>query len=366
MAEKRKWRFLFLQETYADFSIGTSPAIERAVMERKSPSTVVLNICPEDSFTVGVLDDPEKAIDLDFCRQKNIVVRRRNTTGGTIYTAKGSAIICYYLPIVEPAVPQTIGQAFPKILGSFALAAQELFGFPAQYRPLNDVEVEGRKLMPSSCKVERETLIFRLVLNVKPQNLEVTSKAIILSPEKVQDKILKTVVERITYLEREARREIFFSDLENFVHRVVNLTFGDIELIAGELNSSELAYRQEYAQLYTQESWFLANSEKYRFFKIPPGAQRGEDRVKAMAGLIRVVVLKEGNKIYDLIITGDFHPRPHTILKEMEDALRGQEILPELISRRIKEIYQRPGVEISGTNAEDFISAILGALEKAI
>jgi len=74
----RQWRFLLLEETYADFSISTSPALERGVMESTSPATVVLDVFPEDSFTVGVLDDPEKAIDLDFCWQKGIIVRRPN------------------------------------------------------------------------------------------------------------------------------------------------------------------------------------------------------------------------------------------------------------------------------------------------
>jgi len=362
---KRQWRFMLVNETYADFSIGTSPALERGVMEGASPNTVVLNVAPEDSFTVGVLDDPEKAIDLKFCRQRDVVVRRRNTTGGTIYTAKGSAIICYYLQMADPAVPRTIGEAFPRILGDFAQAAQNLFGFPARYRPLNDVEVEGRKLMPSSCKVERDTLVFRLVLNVKPQNVEVTSQAILLPPEKVQDKTLKTVEERITHLEREAGREITCQDLENYARQAVHLSFGEIEFVSGEMTPREKKYWQEFRELYSRDSWFLANSEAYRFSSIPPGAKRGEQRVKAVAGLIRAVVLKHENRIYDIILTGDFHPRPHNILGDMESALRGATVMPDEIKRRMGEVYHRPGVEISGTTLEDFAAAVLGALEKA-
>ena len=41
---KRQWRFLLGHETYADFSISTSPALERAVMEGISPNTVTLEI----------------------------------------------------------------------------------------------------------------------------------------------------------------------------------------------------------------------------------------------------------------------------------------------------------------------------------
>jgi lipoate-protein ligase A len=365
MGLKRQWRFLFLEETYADFSISTSPALERGVMEGISPATVVLNVFPEDSFTVGVLDDPEKAIDLPFCRQKGITVRRRNTTGGTIYTAKGSAVICYYLRTSDPSVPQNIGEAFPRILGDYATTAQQMFGFPARYRPLNDVEVEGRKLIPSSCKIERDTLVFRLVLNVKPQNLEITSKAILVPPEKVQDKALKTVEARLTHLEREAGREVTSRELENFVRQAVQLSFGGVDLIPGGMNRDEEKYRHEFREAYSREEWFLANSETYRFKKIPPGAKRGEQRVKAVAGLIRVVVLKHRDRIYDLILTGDFHPRPHTILAELESALRDAPAQPDEIKNRIEEIYHRPGVEISGTTAQDFVAAVWGAVEKA-
>jgi lipoate-protein ligase A len=256
---KRQWRFLLLGETYADFSISTSPALDRGVMEGISPPTVVLDVFPEDSFTVGVLDDPEKAIDLEFCRQKGITVRRRNTTGGTIYTAKGSAVICYYLRTSDPSIPQNIGEAFPRILGDYATAAQQMFGFPAMYRPLNDVEVEGRKLIPASCKIERDTLVFRLVLNVKPQNVAITSKAILVPPEKVQDKALKTVEARLTHLEHEAGREIAFGELESYVRRAVQLSFGGVDLVPGEMNRDEEKYRREFREAYSREEWFLAN-----------------------------------------------------------------------------------------------------------
>ncbi len=358
---KRRWRFIFMEETYADFSIGASPALERGVMEGTSPDTVVLNVAPEDSFTVGLLDDPEKAIDLNFCKEKGITVRRRNTTGGTIYLAKGSAIICYFLRLADPAVPRTIGEAFPKLLGDFAATLQSLFRFPAKYRPLNDVEVEGRKIIPASCKVERDTLGFRLVLNVKPQNVEVTSRAILLPPEKVQDKALKTVEARLTHLEREAGRAITHQDLNNIVREAIQLSFGEVELVAGMMSPDEEKYWQEFRELYSRDRWLLANSEAFRFKKIPPEAKRGEGRVKAVAGLIRAVVLKHEDRIYDIILSGDVHPRPQTILTDMESALRGASAAPEEIRRRIGEVYHRPGVEISGTTLEDFVSAVMGA-----
>jgi hypothetical protein len=271
-------------------------------------------------------------------------------------------MICYYLRASDPCVPQTIGEAFPKFLGDFAQAARELFGFPAKYRPLNDVEVEGRKLMPTSCKIERDTLVLRVVLNVKPQDAEITSRAIIMPPEKVQDKTLKTMEARFTFLEREANREIRPQDLERYARRVVQLSFGDVPLIPGEMNDVEKKYRREFREKYSRESWLLANSESHRFRNIPPEALRGEKRVKAPAGLIRAIVLKKEGRIHDLILTGDFHPRPTTILTDMENTLRGTQA--EGVAGRIREIFQRSGVEISGTKPEDFIAAVVGAMEE--
>ena len=61
-------RFIKTEYTYADFSTSVSPAIERALEQGQAKGTVVLNIFRGDSFTVGFLEDPEKCLDLNYCR----------------------------------------------------------------------------------------------------------------------------------------------------------------------------------------------------------------------------------------------------------------------------------------------------------
>lgn len=82
-------RLIEADYTYADFSTSLSPAIELALEQRKAPNTVVLDIFRAGSFTIGVLEDPEKSLDLDYCRQENIVVRRRQNPGGAIWGPAG-------------------------------------------------------------------------------------------------------------------------------------------------------------------------------------------------------------------------------------------------------------------------------------
>ena len=86
-------RFIKTEHNYADFSTSISPAIERALEERQMASTVALNIFRGGGFTTGFLDDPEKSLDLEYCRKENIVVRRRQNAGGAVWGPDGGALI---------------------------------------------------------------------------------------------------------------------------------------------------------------------------------------------------------------------------------------------------------------------------------
>jgi lipoate-protein ligase A len=361
LSGEKPWRWLITHETYADFSTSTSPALEKAVMGGQSPETVALNLFPCDSITVGVLDDPEKACDLEFCREQGIVVRRRNTTGGAIYAAAGSSIVCYYLRTTSPGIPKTMEESFRLLLEGFAVALRRVFSINAVYRPVNDVEVNGRKLTASSCKIEEDFLIFRNVLNVVDIDREKAARSVPIPPEKTQDKAFKRFQERFTCLEREAGRPIRQEEIETLTRIAVDSTFGSWALVPGRLSALENISRTEYQRMYTADSWFYANSESARFGPEHRGAQRAEARHKAPAGLVRAVVLRRGGTILDLIITGDFHPRPHTLLRQMEDALRGAPLDPAVIRQRIGQIYSRPGVEVAGVSLEDFALPILSA-----
>jgi lipoate-protein ligase A len=359
-------RLIKMDYNYADFSTSISPAIEKALEERKAPSSVVLDVFKGDSFTVGFLDDPEKSLDLAYCKQEEIIVRRRQNTGGAIWGPNGAALIGLYIDTMLPWVPlKTIKDAFHVTLTSLADAFRELFNINAVYRPLNDVEVEGRKLVPTSARLEKYILTMRLLVNVAPTNRDIMAKAIKTPIEKMQDKKIKDVGARFTCLETEVGRKLAYSELVQVTNRTIKKIFGEeIELISGNLTELEKKYAKEFQTKYTSDEWFYANSESMRFKKIPEGAIKVYGVHKAPAGLIRVTVLICQNKIYDLIITGDFHPTPYQVLRDMEDALRGNECNVEVVRKGVKQIFDRSDVEIAGTEIQDFVEPFIGAFKQ--
>ncbi len=357
-------RLIRADNTYADFSTSLSPAIEQAVGRREAPNTIVLDLFREGSFTVGVLEDPEKSLDLDYCREKNIVVRRRQNKGGAIWGPAGGALIAFYLDSHEPWVPlKSVQEAFRRILTDLAGVLSRMFGIPAAYRPLNDIEVQGRKLVATSAKLENGLLTFRLVINLVPTDRDIMTRAIRVAPEKMQDKAIREVGARFTCLEEEIGRTVTAGELKEILEGSVKETFGhSVILTPGTLTDFESRLGAENQKRFTAEAWFLANSEKVRFRDRPSGSVITEGRHKAPAGLIRVTLLVDRDTIHDLIITGDFHPSPLQVIQDLERLLRGKPCDPEKIRRDLTGLFDRPEVEIPGATVEDFVAAFSRAL----
>lgn len=359
----KQFRFIKCDYSYADFSTSISPAVEKGLDSGVAPSTVLLNVFSTDSITSGYLDDPEKAIDLDYCAQAGIVVRRRQNTGGAVFGPKGGAFLCLYLNPKELGVPLTnIKDAFRISLTAIAEALEELWGLKARYRPLNDVEVEGRKVVPSSARLENGILSLRLLINVVNTDREVLCKAIITNPVKVQDKAIKDLGQRFTSLENELGREITPEDLEELSRLTIHKMFnGEITLSPGELTAQEEEYLQQYQATYNSEEWFYGNSERLRFRAAPADVVKSEGCQKAVAGLLRVTLLSKDGRMVDLIVTGDFHPSPYRVTLDIENALRGKPCDLALVRRELEAIYARPDVEMTGIEIEDFMAAVAKA-----
>ncbi len=357
------WRLIVDRNSYADFSVSVSPAVERAVVEGRSSPTVYLNIFDSDSVTIGFNEDPEQTLDLEVCASECIHFRRRPNGGGPVYAGSGSAFLVYFVPTNHPRVPNTSAEAFPEILTALARILEERYGFPAEYRPLNDIEVQGRKLIPTSLKIENGVMTFRIVVNVKPIDTELAGKIMPMPPEKVADKELKDLTSRFTCLERECGRSFTEGELEALTCEAVGITFGE-RLEPGHLTKLEGQYADEFRGTYESEAWLFAKSERSLLGPIlKPGDTVGYGRSKAVGGLIRATIALRGDRIVAAILNGDWHPRPLNSVEFLERELLGIKAIRSDIEKKVGHFLQREGIEFAGVGTEDLMKAIGIALE---
>ena len=353
------WRFIVDHDNYADFSVSVTPAVEKAVREGRAPSTVYLSHFNSDSVTIGVNEDPEQVLDLDFCRDNGIAFRRRLNGGGPIYAGQGSAIIALFLKTDHDRVPKTSAEAFPRILGAIAEVLERRYGFAAEYRPLNDIQVEGRKLVPTSLKIEDGVMTFRIVVNLKPMDTDLAGRAMPMPPEKVADKELKDLTSRFTWLEREAGREITESELEAFTEDCVAHVFGERDLVHASLDSRERGDADTFRTEYEMDAWLYGKSERNRFgAMIRPGDRVGRGVVKAVGGLIRTTLLVRDGSVVHAIVNGDWHPRPLDAIAWLETALEGAEATPDALGGRIDAFLARSDVEFAGIEPANLAAAL--------
>ncbi|SIT40524.1 hypothetical protein BN2475_260016 [Paraburkholderia ribeironis] len=368
-ANRTPWRFIVGHDSYADFSISVSPAVERAVAEGTAPPTVYLNIFSEDSVTIGVNEDPQQVLDLAFCRSNGVLTRRRVNGGGAIYAGKGSAFLALYLPTSVPGVPPTAAAAFPTILGHVADSLRDVFDLSASYRPLNDVEIDGRKLVATSLKIEGGVLTFRILLNIKAINTDIAARAMPLAPEKTRDKKHKDLGSRYTFLEKELGRAITHEELIAWVDACMWRAFGGAPLQGGALMPQEREFAQEFACELTSDAWFYEKSEDVRYGPLMRAGDRiGRGREKAPAGLIWLSLLVRDGLVMRAIVNGDWHPRPLRSVDWLEQGFTGLPATHEACERHISAFLARGDVEFAGVEASHLLKALdlaLASLDQA-
>jgi|Deesub1362B_J571_1020462.scaffolds.fasta_scaffold00016_70 hypothetical protein len=78
--------------------------------------------------------------------------------------------------------------------------------------------------------------------------------------------------------------------------------------------------------------------------------------------MIRICVKTRHNKIDTITITGDFFMYPEDSLYLLRDRLVGVTATEHDISEKIKDFFKKENIILYGVNEEDFVNAILKAI----
>jgi len=142
-----KWRLINSDLAEPAFTVAADEAIALAVSENKVPNTLHFYRRNAPTISLGYFQKVEESLNLQFCQKNNIQIVRRITGGSAIYSDPGHLI--YGLAVDETILPSDRNKAFEKVCGAIVLALQEL-GIQAQFKPINDVMVNGRKISGSA------------------------------------------------------------------------------------------------------------------------------------------------------------------------------------------------------------------------
>ncbi len=353
-----EWRLIDLGSAEPLIAQTFYEAVAEAVHRGESPSTLIL-VQPEAPYAcIGYHQDLEKEIDLGFLEEAGLPVIRRSQGGGATYL-DGNQVFYQIIAGDSGAIPRGVDRLFERLL-AVTVEGYRRLGVPAEFKPLNDVVVEGRKISGNGAGMHGSATI--LVGNfIMDLDYDLMARVLRVPDEKFRDKMAKTMRQWVSTLKRELG-EPPSPDVIKAVYIDAFQKIMGVNLVRGEPTELEWRiYEEETKPLHTSRDWLYMESpsrEGGRAVKIAHDVKVVEADHKA-GKLIRVRAEVKGDEIVDVNITGDFFIIPKEAVNTLEDMLRGAKLEHEVLEKIAEDFYGETGAQSPGVTPRDFAEALM-------
>lgn len=354
------WRYIDLGYREPYIAQTFYEAIAESVHIGESPNTLLL-VQPDSPYVcIGYHQDLKKEIDTAYCREHEIPIIRRSQGGGATILDRDQV---FYQVVTSDSgvIPRDVEAMFKTLLEVTAETYNRL-GVQAQYKPLNDVVTNGRKISGNGAGLYKTVsiLVGNIILDLPYREM---ARVLKVPDEKFRDKMAKTMKDWVTNLKRELGAAPSPSRLKNLYTQVFQEKL-NIDLITSK--PSDLEWRifdTETKPRHTSQEWL--NMHDYGGVERPGRAVKiaGDLRIAEAdhkAGkLIRIRAKLDGEKIIEAQITGDFFAIPKEAIDELAEELKGEELEEENLKQKIKKFYRTHNVTTPGIEIEDLVEGFL-------
>jgi lipoate-protein ligase A len=293
---------------------------------------------------------------LDFCRRHGIEVGRRITGGGGLYLDEGQ--MGWELVLDRRALGTTdLGEIAARLCSAAAQGLRAL-GVAAQFRPRNDIEVDGRKVSGTGGFIDGNTLFYQGTLLVDFDATRMI-EALKVPAEKLAKHDLDDARRRVVTLRELLGRLPSFDEVQAALLEGFRAALG-VELQRGVISDTEeaLAARLHATEFGTDA--FVASLD----------APETDDTLVSTTltrrgGTLRADIRLEGPKrerLREVLITGDFFMTPPRALYDLEAALRGQHVAQA--GAQVDAFFARSACDAVGLSARDFRDLVESALSQ--
>lgn len=302
---------------------------------------------------IGFHQDAQQEIDLEYAQQNNIPVFRREVGGGAVYLDGQQLFFQLLVNRNRPEVPKNVAAFYQKFLQPIIDTFIQ-FGVPAEYKPVNDIITQGRKISGTGAAQIEDIMI--LVGNfIQDFNYEMMSKVLRVPDAKFRDKVHKTMYENLTTFLRETGKIPANNELADALLPKYEALLGKMD--RKELDGDLLKKADELIHEMDNPGWLLANDRRNsdsRQVKIAEGVYVIQKILKTPGGLIRMNAVNQNGTLSDIHISGDFFFFPAHQLTDLEKELEGTQFDPMIINQTVSQFYFDNQIQSPGVNPEDF------------
>jgi len=232
-----KWRLLDTGLRDAFYNMALDEAIAIARSKKLVPNTLRFFRWEPSAVSIGYFQSMEEEVDIEACNRLGIDYVRRRTGGGAVYHDRDGELT-YSLIINEdhPLISRDFQKTY-ETLCSGIVRGLRILGVPAEFKPINDIIVDGKKIS-GNAQTRSMNVVHQhgtILRDVDPTLMFTVLKV---PSEKIRDKMIKSVKERVTSVKNYLKREVSFEELKNALIRGFEETF-NIKLVPGEVTDFE-------------------------------------------------------------------------------------------------------------------------------
>ncbi|WP_371371766.1 lipoate--protein ligase [Sporomusa aerivorans] len=308
---------------------------------------------------VGLHQNTYLEVNVPYCRQNGIDINRRITGGGSLYWGPFELGWEMYASKKTPGIPRKVENMYRLLCEAMVHGLDKLGLKAAAYRPVNDIELNGRKLSGTGGAELADSFVFQCSLLVD-FNVDEMLKVLRLPVEKLGDKDVKSMRDRVTCL----REQLGYVPDQRLIKQAIlgglRETL-DYEFFTGELSLPEMQLLVQYLPEFQSEDWIFGRVgnvvntiDSVVSYKAPGGLIRVQMRLDETIRTIKYV-----------IISGDFFAYPARVINDLENALKNTPIDKARIVSTIDSFFLAGQAEIPGVMPEHFVSAVLLAIDQA-
>ena len=304
---------------------------------------------------IGFHQDVVQEVDLEFCRANDIPVFRREVGGGAVFLDGNQLFFQLILHRDNPIAPKRIDVFYKKFLQP-VIEVHHRIGIAAEYKPVNDLIVEARKISGTGAAEIGDSIVFvgNLILDF---DYETLSRVLKIPDEKFRDKVKKTIEENLSTIRRELGKQKYEQLDEPTLN---NMMVEEFEKLLGPLkpankNDELIAKMKKLEASMINNAWLFQKGKRVegRVVKVRSGLEVVQRMHKASGGLIRAEFAIEGGKYKGVTISGDFFCFPKDTVGRLAATL--EDCLADNVFNTITDFYQTKKIDIPGVSPDDWM-----------
>jgi lipoate-protein ligase A len=231
-----KWRYLITMNNSAAKNMAIDRAVLVANSEGKVPPTVRFYSWNPPAISIGYFQSLSDEINLNKCKDLGVDYVRRITGGGAVFH-EDELTYSVVIPENHPQIPKNIIESYARICGAVIKGLKNQ-GIMSNYIPINDIVSGGRKISGNAQTRKLKTVLQHgtVLLDV---DVEKMFSLLIVPNEKIRDKMISDVKQRVTSVKNILGNYVSFNDLVNSMKKGFEEEF-NVRLIPGILTDYEL------------------------------------------------------------------------------------------------------------------------------